>query len=123
MYVNVEVIKIIDDTNPYTALLWINWVIDNEAIINFKKGILTFEYSELRVVAPTDPLKGQRYVEQVNSEGQGGYMEHIYSITYARDDYVNPKADGKLSWRSISSCASDSGEALEIGRIGCIKYP
>jgi hypothetical protein len=29
------------------------------------------------------------------------------------DDYVNPTTEGVLSWRSISSCASDSEEALE----------
>jgi hypothetical protein len=29
------------------------------------------------------------------------------------DDYVNPNVDGALSWRSISSCASDSEEGLE----------
>jgi hypothetical protein len=29
------------------------------------------------------------------------------------DDYVNPTTDGVLSWRSISSCTSDSEEALE----------
>jgi hypothetical protein len=29
------------------------------------------------------------------------------------DDYVNLTADGALSWRSISSCVSDSEEGLE----------
>jgi hypothetical protein len=29
------------------------------------------------------------------------------------DDYVNPIADGTLSWRSISLCASDFEEVLE----------
>ena len=88
-------------------------MIDNHTIINFKKRILTFEYSELRVVAPIDLLKGHRYVNLVNSEGQGNYIDRIYNITSIRDDYVNPIVDENLSWRSISSCTSDSGEALE----------
>ena len=72
-----------------------------------------FEDEELMVVALLDPLEGHRYVEQVNSEGQGGYMDHIYNITYAMDDYVNPMANKKHSWRSISSCILNFGEALE----------
>ena len=32
---------------------------------------------------------------------------------YSRDDYINPKTDGKLSWKSFSSWTYDSGEALE----------
>ena len=49
------------------------------------------------VITPIDPLEGQRYVEKVNSEGQEDYLDHIYNVTSTRDDYVNPKADRKLS--------------------------
>ena len=31
-----EVIKIIDDNNPYPALLGIEWALDNDAVINLK---------------------------------------------------------------------------------------
>ena len=106
-------IDIVDDMNLYPALLGINWPIYNQTIINFKKRILTFEDEELRVVAPLDPLEGQRYVDQVNSEGHGGYLDRIYKITFGMDDYVNPMVDAKLCWRSISSCTLDSGESLE----------
>ena len=83
-----------------------------------------FEDEELRVVALLDPLEGQRYVEHVNSEGQGGYLDHIYNITYEMDDYVNPTSNIKLSWRSVSSCTSDSREAFQIiGRTDCMKCP
>ena len=67
----------------------------------------------MRVVSPIDPLEGQRYVEPVNNEGQGDYLDHIYNVTSLKDDYINPIADGNLSWRSTSSGTSDSGEALE----------
>ena len=86
-YVDFKVIDIVDDTNPYPTLLGIYQEIDNQTIINFKKIILTFEYSELRVLAPIYLLEGQRYVRTVNSEGQGDYMDHIYNITSLRDDY------------------------------------
>ena len=64
-----EVINIIDNMNPYPALLGIYWAIDNQTIIKFKKRILSFEDNEMRVVSLIDPLEGQRYVEPVNSEG------------------------------------------------------
>ena len=92
-YVDFQVIDIVDDTNPYPTISGIDWVINNQTIVNFKKIILSFEDSELRVVAPIVPLEGQRYVEPVHSEGQGNYLDHIYNIKSARDDNVNPTAD------------------------------
>ena len=64
-FVDFEVINIVDDTNPYPALLGIDWAIDNQTIINFKKRILSFKENEMRVVSPIDPLEGQRYVDPV----------------------------------------------------------
>ena len=55
------------------------------------------------MVAPIDPLEGQRYVEPVNSEEQDDYLDHIYNITYVKDDYVNPIANEKLIYQSTSS--------------------
>ena len=65
------------------------------------------------MVSPIDPLEGERYVKQVNKEGQEGYLDNIYNISSAMDDYVNSTADGNLSWKSISSYIPDSGEALK----------
>ena len=95
MYDDFELIDIVDEKNMYLALLGIKQVIDNQNIINFKKIILTFEDSEIRVVAPIDPLKSQRYVELVNSEGRDDYLDQIYNITSIKDDYVNPKIEEK----------------------------
>ena len=53
-YAEFEVINIVDDTNPYPTLLGIDWAIENQTIINFKKRILSFEYEEMRVVSPID---------------------------------------------------------------------
>ena len=98
-------INIVDDINLYPAVMGIEWAIDNHTIINFKKWILTFEDAELGVVAPIDPLEGQRYVKKVNSEG--GYTDNIYNINPSMDDYVNSIFDGKLIWLNISSCTSN----------------
>ena len=40
-------------------------------------------------------------------------MEQIYNVTDLKYDYIHPTSDENLSWRSTSSCTSDSGEALE----------
>ena len=74
-YDDFEVIKIVDDTNPYPILIWIDWSIDNQKIINFKKKILSFEDSEMRVVAPIYPLEEQLNVEPVHSEGREKYLD------------------------------------------------
>ena len=46
---DIEFIEIIDDSNPYPALLGIEWAIDNAAVINLKKRQMTFEGQYLRV--------------------------------------------------------------------------
>ena len=112
-YAKFQVINFVNDTKPYLALFRIYLTIYNKTIINFKKIILSFEDSEMRVVAPNDPLEGQRYVELVNNEGQGNYLDQLYNIMSSKDGYMNPTVDGKLSWRNLSSCTSDSGDAVE----------
>ena len=92
-----EVNNIVENTNPYPALLGIDWARDNQTIINFKKRILSFKDNERRVVSPIDPLEGQRYVEPVYNDGQGDYLDHIYNVTSIQEDYINPIADGNLS--------------------------
>ena len=67
----------------------------------------------MRIYSPIDPLEGKIYIEQVYNEGQGDYLDHTYNVTSLKYDYINPTVDGNLSWRSTSSCMSDSGEALE----------
>ena len=40
---NFEVIEIVDDSNPYPALLGIDWAIDMNGVINLKKRTMSFE--------------------------------------------------------------------------------
>ena len=53
-----EVIEIIDDSNPFSALLGIDWAFDNLAVINLKKKQMTFEGHNIRIIAPLDPSMG-----------------------------------------------------------------
>ena len=112
-FADFEVINIVDDMNPYPALLGIYWAIANQTIINFKKRILSFEDNEMWVVSPIDPLEGERYANPIYNDKQGDYLDQIYNVTSMQEDYINLTIDGNLSWKSASSCKFNSGEALE----------
>ena len=75
-----EVIEIIDDSNPYPALLGIEWELDNDAVINLKKRHMTFEGKNLRVIVPLDHSQGERYIKPLRDEDQD-VLDHIYNIT------------------------------------------
>jgi len=40
-------------------------------------------------------------------------LDNIYNLTARKADYVDLASDGKMSWRSTSSCDSDSDQDLE----------
>jgi len=62
---DVEVIEIVDDSNPYPTLLGIDWAIDMNGIINSKKWTMSFERKSLHIVVPLDPAKGPCYIKLV----------------------------------------------------------
>ena len=37
----------------------------------------------------------------------------LYKMTNSKDDYIDPTADGTLSWCYASSCTSDSDQGME----------
>ena len=96
-FADFEVIDIVDDTTPYPALLGIDWEMENQTIINFKRRILSFEDDEMRVVPPLDLLEGQRYIEPVFNERSSDHLDNIYNVTTLKKDYIYPTADGNLS--------------------------
>jgi len=63
-----EVIEIIDDSNPYLALLGIEWEIDNYAVINLKNRQIIFEGKGLRFIVLLTLLKEERYTNPVRDE-------------------------------------------------------
>jgi hypothetical protein len=57
------VIEIVYGTPPYPTLLGLDWLFDNQAIINLKTRKVTFELGEYRIIAPLNPSKGESFVE------------------------------------------------------------
>ena len=56
-----EVIEILEDINPYAALLGIVWAFGNNSILNLKQQRMPFETEEMRVVNPLDATEGEYY--------------------------------------------------------------
>ena len=83
------------------------------AVIDLKKRQMTFEDKQIRVIALLDPFQGPRYIERIRSEEEVRNMESFYQMTGNQSDYINPIAEGNISWRCYSSCASDSKVGLE----------
>jgi hypothetical protein len=103
-----EFIEIVHNSQPYPALLGLDWAFDNQAIINLKKREMIFEGGGFKVTVPLDPLEARRYVEPTRDK-----IDNLYNMIAHMDDYVNRTADGALSWRSMSSCTSNLKEGLE----------
>jgi hypothetical protein len=108
---NFKAIEIVDDKNPYRTFLGLDWAFDNQTIINVKIQKMNFESREYRVIVPLDPSEGEMFVEPTFLDLEE--INHLYKRTAQDEDYVNPTADGVLSWRSITSCASDLDTGLE----------
>lgn len=113
MQTDFEVIQIVDDSNPYPALLGIDWATDMNGIINLKKKKMIFEKRSLRVVVPLDPAEGVGYTEPVRDDDSDNELDCIYQIMMQDQDQVNLTADGRISWEHDSSCTSDSDEEIE----------
>jgi len=77
---------------------------------------MVFEVEELNVTMPLDPTKGGRYVEPTERKE----LHNIYNMNTWMDNYVNPTSKGVLTWRSISSCMSESEEDWKIRNNGCM---
>jgi hypothetical protein len=76
-----EVIEIMDDSDPYPALLGIDWAFNNNAVLNLKKRQMSFETDTLHVITPLDPNEGDRYNEPVDEDAWRSIIENIYKIT------------------------------------------
>ena len=76
--VDFEVIKFLDDADPYPALLGLDWAIDMGGIINLKCRSMIFENNGMWVIIPLDPAEGEWYIEPVC---EGDEVDHIYKLT------------------------------------------
>jgi hypothetical protein len=73
---------------------------------------MTLELGEYKVIAPLDPSEGERVVEPTCLDLEE--INQLYRTIVCEEDYVNPTADGVLSWRSITSCTLDLDTGLCI---------
>jgi hypothetical protein len=72
-----EVIEIVDDSQPYTTLMGLEWDFDNQAIINLKRREMIFEVGDLNVTTPLDPSEGHRYIEPTRRND----IDNLYNMT------------------------------------------
>ena len=72
---------------------------------------MTFESGEYMVIAPLDPSEGERFVEPTCLDLEE--ISQLYRTTTQDEDYINPTADGILSWKRITSCATDLDTGLK----------
>jgi len=110
---NFKVIEIVDDNNPYLALLGIYWATNMKGVINIKKSKMIFEKKSLCVVVPLDLAEGSHYMEPVCDYNNDNDLDCIYKITAWEEDWVNPTIDGRISWKRESSCTLDFDEEIE----------
>ena len=65
---------------------------------------MIFEDGEIRVTQPLNPYQGPRYIETVDNREDAQLLDHLYQMTARRREYyINPIAEGLVSWRSIQS--------------------
>ena len=74
---------------------------------------MILEKKSLRVVVPLDLAEGARYTGPVRNDESDDDLECIYKITIQDQYWVNPTADGRISWERESSYTSDSDEEVE----------
>jgi hypothetical protein len=87
-FADFKVIKIVDDSCPYPALLGIDWDFNNLIVVDLKKRRMTFEGDGLRVIAPLDPEEGRRYTEPIREEDCAYELENIYKLTTGQKYYI-----------------------------------
>lgn len=111
--VDFKVIKIMDEKDPYHAMLGIDRVFYNYAIIYLKGETMMFEADGTRVVQPFDSYQGPRYTQPIEEGLEDTMVDQIYNLTAGRwEYYINTTSDGLFGWRSIQSFDSDSEEAM-----------
>ena len=108
-----EVIEIIDDSNPFPELLGIDWYFYNLTVINLMNNKMTFKGHNIRKITHLYPSMCPHYSQPICTEEEEREIDDFYKMTTTHDDFINPTADGTLSWCYISSCTSNSKEGLE----------
>jgi hypothetical protein len=78
-------------------------------MIDLKKDTMNFGAEGINVVQHLDPYVGPKYTKPTDNNMEGEDLYQLYTVTTrTRNDYINPTADGSVSWRSIQSVDEDS---------------
>ena len=107
---NFEVIEIVEDADPYPALLGLDQDIDIRGVINLKKCSMVFEKNGTHVIVPLDPTECVRYTEPTYVEEQ---LDHIYRVTTQDEDQGNPTTGKLLCWEKDREYFFDHDEEIE----------
>jgi hypothetical protein len=117
--VDFEEIEIMVDKDPYPSLLGIYWAYEIYVLIDLNKDTVKFEEYGIKLVQPLDPYVGPKYTEPMNNDMKGEDLDQLYTVTIGtREYYINPIADGLLSWISIHSVNEDSELAFDSWKQG-----
>ena len=54
-----KVIEVMEDGDPYPALLGLEWAIAMRSIIDLKNHSMTFENNGMRIIIPLEPAEGE----------------------------------------------------------------
>ena len=77
VWADFEVIQIVEDADPYSTLLGLDWAIDMGGIINLKNRSMVFENNGTRVIVPLDPMEGEWYTKLVREEDE---VDQIFKL-------------------------------------------
>jgi hypothetical protein len=114
-----KVIEIMGDKDPYPTLIGIDWAYENYVVIDLNKYTMKFEADRIKVVQPLDPYVGPRYTKPTDNNMEGEDLDQLYTVIVGmRKDYINPTADGSVSWRSIQLVDEDSELAFDSWQQG-----
>jgi len=72
---------------------------------------MIFKGNDLRMITPLDPVEGTQYTEPVQDEQME--LNNIYHMTTWNVDYINPTANGNLSFWSASPIDLDIEAIVE----------
>jgi hypothetical protein len=101
-----EFIEITNDYDPFPTLHGIDWVFENNAVLNLKKRQILFETDTLHVIYIL--MNRDIYNDPVDEDGQSYVIENIYKITRTMEYYINPTVDGELRYQRMKSYDIDS---------------
>jgi hypothetical protein len=87
------------EKDPYPSLLRIDWAYNNYDMIERKKESMTFKSDDMKVVKPLDSYLGPCYIEPSEENMEHDVLDHLYIVTKGNHAYyINPIANGSISW-------------------------